>query len=134
MIKKKSHPIQNKQSNQTAQKTHPQQLIAQQWSGPLPPPAALEHFNQIIPNGAERIIALVEREQENRFKYEADVLDAQKNDTKRGHYLGAFISALAIAGAIYGIHVGAHHLAILALVSLPVMAIVRAILQSKSKS
>lgn len=133
MTKKKSQAIQNKQSNQSAQNPQQKQVIAQQWSGPLPPPAALEHFNQIIPNGAERIIALVEREQENRFKYEADVLEAQKNDTKRGHYLGAAISILAIAGAIYGIHLGANHLAVLALVSLPVMSIVKAILQNKSK-
>jgi uncharacterized membrane protein len=30
----------------------------EQWSGPLPPPAVLEKFSQIIPNGAERIVAM----------------------------------------------------------------------------
>ncbi|WAR43739.1 DUF2335 domain-containing protein [Methylomonas rapida] len=33
------------------------------WSGPLPPPAALEQFDTIIENGAERIFKMAEAEQ-----------------------------------------------------------------------
>lgn len=32
------------------------QVQQQTWQGPLPPPAALEHFNQIVPGSAETII------------------------------------------------------------------------------
>ena len=29
-------------------------IVSAQWQGPLPPPGALEQFDRIIPNGAER--------------------------------------------------------------------------------
>ncbi len=51
--------------------------VREQWSGPLPPPAALERFNQILPNGAERIVAMAEKEQSHRIEYEKMVLQQQ---------------------------------------------------------
>jgi uncharacterized membrane protein len=42
-------------------------LQAQQWTGPLPPPAALEQFERVIPGGAERILRMAEQEQAHRI-------------------------------------------------------------------
>ncbi|MGY6277633.1 DUF2335 domain-containing protein [Methylomonas sp. MgM2] len=50
------------------------------WSGPLPPPAALEQFNSIIDNGAERIFKMAEAEQAARQAREAEA--AQYEITK----------------------------------------------------
>lgn len=35
-------------------------LQSQQWIGPLPPPDTLEHFDRVIPGGAERILRMAE--------------------------------------------------------------------------
>lgn len=34
-------------------------IVSAQWQGPLPPPGALEQFDRIIPNGAERIVGAI---------------------------------------------------------------------------
>src|SRR3990172_8085462 len=67
------------------------QVQLQQWSGPLPAPADLEQFNQIIPNGAERILAMSEKEQAHRINYETTGLTATIQESRRGQYLGAVV-------------------------------------------
>lgn len=50
---------------------HQQVIMAQQFrSGPLPASQELEHYNQIVPGAAERIIAMAEGEQGHRHKVE----------------------------------------------------------------
>ena len=84
-----------------------QNIIAAQWQGPLPPPDALDQFNRILPNGAERIMRMVEEEQAHRIAYENARLAALTADTRRGHYLGGLISLVAIAAAAVAA-LGAH--------------------------
>lgn len=45
-------------------------IVSAQWQGPLPPPGALEQFDRIIPNGAERIMVMCEKEQAARLGIE----------------------------------------------------------------
>lgn len=40
------------------------QSTMEAFSGPLPPPAMLAQYNDVVPNGAERIMAMAERQQE----------------------------------------------------------------------
>ena len=112
----------------------PSQVVStsQQWSGPLPPPAALEHFNAILPNGAERIVSMVEREQAHRLGLESALLKATAGDTKRGHWLGGAISLASIAAATWTAYIGAHPTVSIALVGLPIAVLVQAIIRSKS--
>ena len=109
-----------------------QGLVSQQWSGPLPPPRALEQFDSIIPNGAERIMAMVEREQQHRIDQESAILEATIRDTRRGHWIGGAVSVLALVGCVFSVYLGAHPAVSVALVSLPVVAIIQAIVRSKS--
>lgn len=109
------------------------QIISQQWSGPLPPPAALEHFNEIIPNGAERIMAMIEREQAHRIEHDTSALEGEKSDTKRGHHIGAAACLLAICGAIFTAYIGAHPSVSVALVSVPILGMIQAFVGSKKK-
>lgn len=108
------------------------QVMAQQWSGPLPPPAALDQFNQIIPNGAERIMAMVEREQAHRIAEESAILQATIKDTARGHWIGLGIATLSISGAMFTAYIGAHPGVSVALVGLPLVAIIQSVLRNKS--
>lgn len=113
------------------QKSH---VVAQQWSGPLPPPAALEHFNVIIPNGAERIMSMIEREQAHRIEYEDDTLNAMQSDAKRGHWIGGVVCILAVGGAIFTTYIGAHPTISIALVGVPVLGMIKAFMPNRSQS
>lgn len=120
---------QPQQQGQPGLSVHTQQM---QWSGPLPPPAALEKFNEIIPNGADRIVKMAEAEQAHRHTYEKDGLAASTAEASRGQFLGAFISCLAICAAGYAAHVGAHAAAA-ALVGIPILGIVQALIRPRGK-
>jgi uncharacterized membrane protein len=118
---------------QPANPNHGQVLAQhQQWSGPLPPPAALDQFNQIIPNGAERIMAMVEREQAHRISEESAILSATIKDTARGHWIGLLIASASISGAVWTAYIGSHPTVSIALVGLPLVAIIQSILKNKS--
>ncbi|MGH7450205.1 MAG: DUF2335 domain-containing protein, partial [bacterium] len=73
-------------------------LIAQQirefsaFSGPLPPPEAVEHYNKIIPNGADRLLKMVELQSEHRRACEETGLKASISISKRGQILAFLLS------------------------------------------
>lgn len=68
------------------------------YSGPIPHPAILERFNVIIPNGAERIMAMVEEEQLHRQGLEKEMVLQDGKEAvsgrkaeRRGQFLAAVI-------------------------------------------
>lgn len=115
------------------QPQHTTHVVSQQWSGPLPPPAALASFNEIIPNGAERIMAMIEQEQAHRISYDTKALESMRSDIKRGHYIGGTVCVLAICGAIYTAFIGANFAVSIALVGVPVLGMIKAFMPSKEK-
>ena len=85
-------------------------IVTSAWQGPVPPPEALERYNAIVPNAAERILTMAEEEarirrdqmqkdhdSENRVK-ESDIKQYH-SDVKRGQYLAALVM-LGIVAAI----------------------------------
>ena len=40
------------------------------WEGPTPPPAILAQYNDALPNGAERIVAMLQRQEDHRISEE----------------------------------------------------------------
>ena len=107
--------------------------VSSQWSGPLPPPESLNRFNQVIPNGAERIFKMAEAEQAHRVAYETEALRATVVEAKRGQILGATISIIAVFGALSSIWLGAHWAVSVALVGVPLMGLAKAIVDSRSR-
>ena len=75
-------------------------LSAERYSGPLPPPQALEQYNRAVPNGAERIMAMAEKELDHRHTLETKVI----NGRIRAELLGT-ISALVLAVLVLGVSV-----------------------------
>jgi uncharacterized membrane protein len=66
---KKPPPVKRpQQPNNPPQQNHHHQISLQthSWKAPLPPPEVLERFNQVVPNGAERIVKAWELESEHR--------------------------------------------------------------------
>jgi uncharacterized membrane protein len=98
----------------------------------LPPPEFVARFNEVVPNGAERIFRMAENEQSHRIAIEGNAQHAAIRESKRGQWLGALISLSAIAGAVYSVYVGAHWSVPIALVGVPVLGIVKAIVDSRS--
>ena len=128
-----SKPPHSQRGPRQEQVTQQPRVEVQQWTGPLPPPAALAKFNEIIPNGADRVMAMAEKEHAHRIAYEAAGLQATTREATRGQYLGAAVSIIAVCGAVYAAHVGAHWSVAVALVGIPVLGMIRAIVRPRPK-
>jgi uncharacterized membrane protein len=116
-------PIQNQQ---------PHPGLNMTWSGPLPPPGALQQFNDIIPDGADRIMRMVEAEQAHRIGHEAERLGVMARDTRRGHWIGGIISVSSIGGAVACVALHAPAAVSIAMVGIPVLGMIRVIVSSKT--
>lgn len=66
-----------------------------EFSGPLPPPEVLARYNDALPGGAERIVALAEQQAKHRRKMEA-----------RGQILLFVVVLVAVIGGIVLIALG----------------------------
>lgn len=135
-----------KRQSQTQAVKHVQQVqVSHQklHQGPLPAPEDLQRYDDLLPGGAERIFRMAEIEQQHRHEQESkaisselttrDLLQATEKariegvmrSDKRGQYLGAAVSILAILGAIYT--AGTQPYVAAALIGLPILGIVKAL-------
>ncbi|MGD0369560.1 MAG: DUF2335 domain-containing protein [Acidobacteriaceae bacterium] len=76
------------------------------FSGPLPPPEALARYNEVIPGGAERILAMAERQSAHREALESKVVNANASSQKMGSTYAFILSLVAIVGGVWLIHDG----------------------------
>ncbi|MGH8291473.1 MAG: DUF2335 domain-containing protein [Steroidobacteraceae bacterium] len=106
-------------------------LQSEQWVGPLPPPAALAQFEQIIPGGAERILRMTEQEHAHRLSQEQEGLRADIKDSRRGQWFGAIIAFSAIVGAVVNATLGGPWQASVALVGVPLLGVVQAFIRGR---
>lgn len=110
-----------------------QPKLEMEWSGPLPPSIVLKQFDDVVPNGAERVSHMAEQEQQHRISMEQKGLIASINESRRGQYLGATISILALLSVGVTVYFGVHWSISIALVSIPVFGVIRAIVNRRSK-
>lgn len=111
------------------------QRITEAWQGPLPHPEALQRFDQIVTDGAERIFKMAEDEQRFRLETDREVTaaniraqQAEADAIKRGHLLGFALSLVATIAAVTSAIYGAHPSVSIALIGVPLMSAVRAII------
>jgi uncharacterized membrane protein len=97
---------------------------------PLAAPAALEHFERIVPGAAQRLIDMAEAEQKHRHSIEAGTLFTQQEavrltarDNLVGMVLGFLAQASGISAAVWSVIAGAHWAVSLGFISLPVMIV-----------
>jgi uncharacterized membrane protein len=74
--------------------------LQRSFSGPLPPPEVLVHYNDAVPNGAERIIAMAEKQSDHRMQLERQVVNSDIQRSNLGLVAGLII-ALAFLGVSY---------------------------------
>jgi uncharacterized membrane protein len=83
------------------------QMVHTRTEGPLPPPATLAHYDNILPGLANRIVVMAEKEQQHAHVINAQALElekeirlAQNAYLRRGQYFAFTIAGACIAVTI----------------------------------
>lgn len=97
------------------------------WSGTLPRPEDFAKYADIVPDAPERILRMAEKEQDHRIDLERQIVPANNRAGKRGQWLGAVISVLALSLAAMSSWLGAPWQVSTALVSVPVLSVARSL-------
>lgn len=75
-------------------------------SGPLPDPETLTQYNLVIPNGAERIMIMAEKQQEHRMSLETKAISSQLKQSGMGQNFGFALSLSIIVASVYLASIG----------------------------
>ncbi|MCE0496626.1 MAG: DUF2335 domain-containing protein [Methylacidiphilales bacterium] len=67
------------------------------YSGPLPHPSLLAKYNDVIPNGAERMMVMAEKQSDHRLKIETMVVNNQQRQSTVGQYFALVITIAGLA-------------------------------------
>jgi uncharacterized membrane protein len=82
------------------------------WSGPLPPPSVLADFDEIVENGAERIMAAWESETAHRRELEKSDLRFSAMDSILGKVFALIFVLSALGVSAYAASIGAEWLGV----------------------
>lgn len=80
--------------------------VAQEYSGPLPPPRMLEHYDSVQPGFADRIVSMAEKEQSHRHNLEYQGVSGAIKKDSRGQHYALVTSILLIASCAFLIYSG----------------------------
>ena len=69
--------------------------------GPLPDPETLTEYSTLIPDGANRIMQMAEKQLEHRMKMENKVVSGQMLQSNIGQFLAFLIGIAAISASTY---------------------------------
>ncbi len=75
-------------------------MVAKSHCGPIPSPEDIALYNQHIPDGANRIMRMAEKQADHRISIETTVIVEQQRQSARGQIFGLIIG-------LFGISVGA---------------------------
>lgn len=70
-------------------------------SGPLPPASELQRYNEIIPNGADRIMKMAEDQSRHRMQLESIIIPSQTKQSARGQILGFVIAIFVVSAGVF---------------------------------
>ena len=62
-------------------------ILRKYHAGPLPPPETLKEYNEILPDAAERIFSMAEKEQEHHHTTEIKLVDHEIKKQAKGKIL-----------------------------------------------
>lgn len=99
-------PAEHRESSPGQEPPTGEQVVMGRWSGPLPPPAALEQFERASPGAADRILTMAEREEEHRQSLERMMATSEIKSRNRGQFLGFAIAAITLVGGIWLVYEG----------------------------
>lgn len=70
-------------------------------SGPLPDAESLVQYNDVIPNGADRIMIMAEKEQDHRVSLQSKMVNDQNSESKLGQIFGFIIGLVGVGCGTY---------------------------------
>jgi uncharacterized membrane protein len=116
MSKKKKHKLSLPQPSSSQSSPSNQELhslisrefrsVRREFSGPLPPPEALEKYEAIIPNGAERIMAMAEEQGRHRRALEKKALDTDSRNSLLGVIFAFCLGLATVVGGVIIAYIG----------------------------
>ena len=77
------------------------QISSSHYRGPIPPASELIAYNQAIPNGAERILSMAEKQSTHRMELEKTAVDRQTTQNGRGQIFGLVMGLVGIGSAVW---------------------------------
>jgi len=80
--------------------------VKRTWTGPMPPPDILAGYNDIIPDGAERILRMAEKQSDHRMDMEKIVVNRELNQSGRGQNYALIIVILVLIASFSLIYLG----------------------------
>jgi uncharacterized membrane protein len=81
-------------------------ISAAQFSGPIPPPETLAHYNEVLPGSAEKILGWAESQTRHRQDLESRVIDSDIANLKRGQIFAFTLGVAGIAVGAWLIYLG----------------------------
>ena len=108
---------------QNVKKPISQLQMTETFSGPIPHPALLSQYGQIIPNGADRIMSMAEKQMEYRISMGNKMLDSDIRRADRGLIFGFVVAIVIIIGGFGLIIAGFQALGISAVIA-PLISLV----------
>ena len=75
-----------------------------EWVYPLPPPDLFKKYNDAVPDGAERLLKMVENQSQHRIQMEERAVEGGLKNRDRGQIFAFIICVLALGGGIFLIH------------------------------
>ena len=121
-----------KKSNQPANQPRGGQVVHQQWEAPLPPPAALDHYETILHGAAERILIMAEKEQQPRHDYIRALEHLAEKETNqngnsvfRGQLFGFLSIATCIGCAFASAYLHFHPTISLGFLAMPIFSAIK---------
>ena len=86
--------LRNRQSDQVT-------TLSASYQGPLPPPNILARYNDVLPDGANRIVAMAESQARHRQNLESAVVGGNVANEKRGQIFAFLLGMTAIVGGVF---------------------------------
>jgi uncharacterized membrane protein len=75
-------------------------ILRKYHAGPLPSPETLKEYNEILPDAAERIFSMAEKEQEHHHTTEIKLVDHEIRKTSKGQNFALVTALTGIVGAV----------------------------------
>lgn len=76
-------------------------VVQHGFQGPVPPPAMLAHYDDIVPGLANRLVELTEKEQAHRHSWMDGTLGLKSGMVKRGQWMAFTLSLLILFMAFF---------------------------------
>lgn len=71
------------------------------YHGPIPSPEDLRGYEEVLPNAADRIITMAEKNSTHRIEMEKNIIEGNLNLSKRGQLMGFFLAILFVGVAVF---------------------------------